>query len=64
MQAPGKVNVRKTPSPMSVICFKGEHMVGEQKVAPTCPHCGYPNSVTIALSLDDTSFERKVRLLQ
>lgn len=64
MQAPGKVNVRKANSPMSVTCFKGEHMLGEQKVNPVCPNCGYPNSVTIAMSLDNTLFERNVRTIQ
>lgn len=60
MQAPGKVNVRKANSPMSVTCFKGEHMLGEQKVEPVCPNCGYPNSVTIAMSLDNNLFDRNV----
>lgn len=64
MQAPGKVNIRKANSPMSVTCFKGEHMLGEQKIAPVCPNCGYPNSVTIAMSLDDSLFDRNVRTIQ
>ncbi len=62
MQAPGKVNIRKTQSPMNVTCFKGEHMTGEQKVVPSCPNCGYPSSVTVAMSLDHNSFERKYRI--
>ncbi|HYD18174.1 MAG TPA: hypothetical protein VEF76_06825 [Patescibacteria group bacterium] len=64
---PGAVTVRRAPDAMSVSCFKGNHMKGNDVVRPSfapregekvrgtqsaCITCNYPNTVTIAMSLN------------
>ena len=60
MAAPGKVAVRRGDAVMDVTCFKGEHMVGNQRVSPVCSGCGYPENIIVAMSLDQTSMQRNV----
>lgn len=75
MSAPGTVNVYRSRDPMTVTCFKGEHMVGTETVRPTmapreadnapsvdCVTCIYPATVTVAMGLDPSSFERNLKI--
>lgn len=63
--APGPVTVPRTPAPLTINCFKGDHLRGSAKVAasfaPTeagagtgCVTCRYPGIVDIALRLNDS----------
>lgn len=68
---PGTIHVRKSPDPFDVTCFKGEHLVGNARVNPTiapreqgkadCVSCLYPETVSVAMALDDASMQRNVR---
>ncbi len=69
LATPAVVNIQRSSAVMDVTCFKGEHMVGNQKVYPSvaprearvrgeCVSCNYPPSITIAMVLDDKSMER------
>lgn len=74
--APGPVTVRRQPSPMTVSCFKGDHMRGTQSVraiyAPreanairqtgsACYTCAYPNTITIAMAINTGSLSVNLR---
>lgn len=69
LATPAVVNIQRSSAVMDVTCFKGEHMVGNQKIHPSvapreagvrgeCVSCNYPPSITIAMVLDDKSMER------
>jgi len=70
MTAPGPVTVKRSPYPMLVNCFKGEHMRGQQSAKPNyapreaekiagtmgdCVSCNYPRTITVAMRLDQES---------
>ncbi|MEZ0262699.1 MAG: hypothetical protein ACAH80_16965 [Alphaproteobacteria bacterium] len=70
MTAPGPVTVKRSPYPMLVNCFKGEHMRGQQSAKPNyarieaekiaatmgdCISCNYPRTITVAMRLDQES---------
>ncbi len=70
VKAPGAVMVRRAPDMMNVSCFKGEHMSGRNTVRPSfapsegaevkgtqaaCVSCAYPNTVTVAMSLNGSA---------
>ncbi len=70
VKAPGAVMVRRAPDMMNVSCFKGEHMSGRNTVRPSfapsegaevkgtqtaCVSCNYPNTVTVAMSLNGSA---------
>lgn len=57
---PGRVQVKPSRTPLDVTCFKGEHMVGNKLVPPSCPNCDYPSNVSIAMALDSGSMQRNV----
>lgn len=59
---PGRVKVKSSRTPLDVTCFKGEHMVGNQIVPPSCPNCDYPSNVSIAMALDSGSMQRNVTM--
>ena len=75
--APGSVTVRRAPDVMTVSCFKGDHMRGQQSVTPTfapreaqqmrktnsdCLTCNYPSTVTVAMTLDAGAMQVPVRI--
>jgi hypothetical protein len=77
ISAPATVSIQKSPAPMTVTCFKGEHMIGTQTVRPTvspreemeimgtaknCVSCNYPGTIIVAMQLDPKSFERDVKI--
>lgn len=70
MTAPGPVTVKRSPYPMLVNCFKGEHMRGTQSAKPNyakreaekiagtmgdCISCNYPRTITVAMRIDTES---------
>lgn len=70
VKAPGAVMVRRAPDMMNVSCFKGDHMTGRNTVRPSfapsegaevkgtqeaCVSCAYPNTVTVAMSLNGSA---------
>lgn len=70
VKAPGTVMVRRAPDVMNISCFKGEHMTGRNTVRPSfapseaaevrgtqgsCISCAYPNTVTVAMSLNGSA---------
>ena len=57
---PGRVSVKPSRTPLDVTCFKGEHMVGNKIVPPSCPNCDYPSNVSIAMALDGGSMQREL----
>jgi hypothetical protein len=72
LATPAVVNVQRSSAVMDVTCFKGEHMVGNQKVRPSvapreegkkaeCISCNYPPLISIAMMLDDRSMDRTLR---
>lgn len=75
--APGSVMVHRAPDAMTVSCFKGDHMRGASTVRPTfapreaegaretrsaCLTCSYPNTVTVAMSLNAGSMDVPYRM--
>lgn len=63
--APGTVTVKRTPWTMTINCFKGEHLRGATRAAPSfapaeagagehCRTCHYPGIVNVALVLNDS----------
>lgn len=63
---PARVNIMRTTDPLDVTCFKGEHLVGTQKVAPSvaqvesnagekCVSCRYPGSIVVAMGINPNS---------
>lgn len=72
VKAPGAVMVRRAPDMMNVSCFKGNHMAGRNTVRPSfapsegaevkgtqtaCVSCAYPNTVTVAMSLNGNAMD-------
>jgi len=72
VKAPGAVMVRRAPDMMNVACFKGDHMTGRNTVRPSfapsegaevkgtqeaCVSCAYPNTVTVAMSLNGNAMD-------
>ena len=66
--APGPVTVPRTPSALTINCFKGDHLRGSGKVAASfapaeagagtgCVSCRYPGIVDIALRLNDSMMD-------
>lgn len=68
---PARVNVMRTTAPLDVTCFKGEHLVGTQKIAPSvaraesnagenCVSCRYPGSIVVAMGINPNSLAVKL----
>ena len=77
VKAPGTVMVRRAPDVMNISCFKGEHMAGRSTVRPSfapseaaevkgtqgnCISCAYPNTVTVAMSLNGSAMDVPVTI--
>ncbi len=77
VKAPGAVMVRRAPDTMSISCFKGNHMSGRNTVRPSfapseaaevrgtqtaCVSCAYPNTVTVAMSLNGSAMDVPVTI--
>jgi hypothetical protein len=77
VKAPGSVMVRRAPDTMSIACFKGDHMAGRNTVRPSfapseaaevkgthaaCVSCAYPNTVTVAMSLNGSAMDVPVTI--
>lgn len=65
VSAPGPVTIPRTPYPLDVYCYKGEHLRGSQHVvasfAPVeagaganCVSCRYPGIVEVPIQLNDS----------
>lgn len=61
VSTPGKISVTPSNDPIDVTCFKGEHMVGNERITPACVNCVYPASISVAMRLDDASMYTSVR---
>lgn len=61
VSTPGKISVTPSNDPIDVTCFKGEHMVGNERVRPVCANCLYPASISVAMRLDEASMFTNVR---
>ncbi len=77
LATPAVVNIQRSAAVMDVTCFKGEHMVGNEKIRPltapveaglsvgeTCKSCVYPAMISVAMTLDDRSMDRNLTQFQ